>query len=417
MQNLINRSLNTAQNLYFCKVYILFFLVISVVLGFLPVTTFAHKYSNQKETYPAHKKDFLPEESTLFPFKRQFINVTDYFTEDNLKFDINTNPHGIFTSDDNDTSTTADANARKELIELKRQHKKSLISYIDVGNPDADPIVLFHGIPTSSFEWREIISTLAEHGRVIAFDQLGQGYSSKHRSLTYTYKQQLAYTEAFFSALQLDQKKVTIVATDTGGSLGFAYAMRHPEQIKGIAFFETVFGPVPSLDRMTKQAQVFRSPEGNKKIITENTFIKNLIDHSSEIIPPNDTPFTIREFTAEETRSYKHPYLNKKHRRVLAQWVMEIPFMGGSHDGFGDTNIDIWGKFAAYLMTSPVPKLYLFAEPGVLNTIDTTHFVIDNFNTEGSLNWVNLGLGYHFLQEDYPEQIGQEIVDWYQNLP
>ena len=91
--------------------------------------------------------------------------------------------------------------------------------------------------------------------------------------------------------------------------------------------------------------------------------------------------------------------------------------MGGAHDGFGDTNIDIWRKFAEYLMTSPVPKLYLFAEPGVLNTIGTTQFVIDNFNTEGSLSWVNLGLGYHFLQEDYPEQVGQEIIDWYQHLP
>lgn len=359
----------------------------------------------------------LPVDSEkLFPFERLTIDVADFFTQDNLKFDIDLNPGGIFTSDDHDTSPLSDAEARRELIELNESGKKSLISYIDVGDPQADPIVLFHGIPTSMFEWRDVIPYLEKHARVIAFDQIGQGYSSKHKTLTYTYKQQLAYVEAFFAALLLDQKRITLVVTDTGGSLGFAYAMRHPDNIKGLAFFETVFGPVPSLDRMTRQAQVFRSQEGNEKIITENTFIENLIVHTSEVIPPNDTPFTIRSFTEAEIRAYAFPYLNKDHRRVLARWVLEIPFAGGAPDGYGDSNIDIWNQFAGYLMTNPVPKLYLFAEPGVLNTIETSHFVMENFNTENSMSAINLGLGYHFLQEDYPEQVGQAIAQWYRTL-
>ncbi|MDH5414539.1 MAG: alpha/beta fold hydrolase [Flavobacteriaceae bacterium] len=396
-----------------------FYIISFILLGFSIQSALSKAQSLQAHTNPAedHKSNLLPEQSTLFPFKRQYINVTDYFTEDNLKFDAKTNPRGIFTSDDDDISTYSDVEARKELIALNTQHKRSLISYVDVGKPDADPIILFHGIPTSSFEWREIIPILAEHGRVIAFDQLGQGYSSKHRSLTYTYKQQLAYTEAFFAALGLDQEKVTIVATDTGGSLGFAYAMRQPEKIKGLAFFETVFGPAPSLAAMTAQAQQFRSTEGNQKIITENTFIENLIVNSSEIVPPNEVPFSIRPFTEEEIRGYKHPYLNHDHRRALAQWVLEIPITDGAPDGFGNTNIEIWGKFAMYLMTSSVPKLYLFADPGMLNQSPVVDFVLENFNTEGSLRWTNLGLGYHFLQEDYPDQVGKEITDWFLNLP
>jgi len=370
-----------------------------------------------------HAEKNLPETAMpddhdkLFPFERLSIDVTDYFTEANLKFDADMNPSGIFTSDDHDTGSASDALARQELLALNTSGKKSLISYVDVGDPEADPIVLFHGVPTSMFEWRDVILYLEKHARVIAFDQIGQGYSSKHKTLTYTYKQQLAYVEAFFAALQLDQKKTTLVVTDTGGSLGFAYAMRHPENIKGLAFFETVFGPVPSLDMMTKQAQVFRSPEGNEEIITQNTFVENLIVHASEVVPPNDTPFTIRPFTDAEIRAYKFPYLNQDHRKVLARWVLEIPFMGGAPDGYGDTNLEIWSRFAGYLMTNPVPKLYLFAEPGMLNTLETSHFVMENFNTDNSLSSINLGLGYHFLQEDYPEEVGQAIAQWYQLLP
>ena len=392
------------------------FLILAILSFGLPKIVFAKESSFPEQVVALQNKKVSSEHTSLFPSNRSSVNVASYFTEKNLKFDPELNPDGIFTSDDRDTSSYADARARQELIQLNLSGKKSLISYIDVGDPAADPIVLFHGIPTSSFEWRQIIPLLKKHARVIAFDQIGQGHSTKHRQLTYTFKQHLAYTEAFFSALQLDQKKITVVATDTGGSLGFAYAMRHPDKIKGLAFFETVFGPVPTLEAMTAQAQVFRSMEGNRKIIEENTFIENLIVHSAEVIPPNTVPFAIEPFTAEEIRAYKFPYHKKEHRRVLAQWILEIPFIGGAPDGYGDTNIDIWSQFATYLMTSSVPKFYLFAEPGVLNTIGITNFVLENFNTNGSLSWVNLGLGYHFLHEDYAEQVGKEIANWYQNL-
>lgn len=392
------------------------FLILAILSFGLPKIVFAKESSFPEQVVALQNKKVSSEHTSLFPSNRSSVNVASYFTEKNLKFDPELNPDGIFTSDDRDTSSYADARARQELIQLNLSGKKSLISYIDVGDPAADPIVLFHGIPTSSFEWRQIIPLLKKHARVIAFDQIGQGHSTKHRQLTYTFKQHLAYTEAFFSALQLDQKKITVVATDTGSSLGFAYAMRHPDKIKGLAFFETVFGPVPTLEAMTAQAQVFRSMEGNRKIIEENTFIENLIVHSAEVIPPNTVPFAIEPFTAEEIRAYKFPYHKKEHRRVLAQWILEIPFIGGAPDGYGDTNIDIWSQFATYLMTSSVPKFYLFAEPGVLNTIGITNFVLENFNTNGSLSWVNLGLGYHFLHEDYAEQVGKEIANWYQNL-
>jgi len=347
---------------------------------------------------------------------RRYIDVSRYLTNERLKFNLETNPGGIFVSGDADLSTYSDSPARRELISLNAHEVESVISYYELGDPNADPIVLFHGIPASAYEWRMIMPTLAKMGRVIAFDQIGQGRSSKHKSLTYTWKQQLAYTEAFFKALGLDKKRITIVATDTGGSLGFAFAARHPQQIKGLAFFETVLGPVPSFSVMPIQAQQFRSPEGYRRIIDENAFTENLIIHSAEIVPPNDRPFTINPFTPDAIRAYQRPYKKKDNRRVLAQWVREIPIMDGSPDGFGNTNIALWSQFAGYLMTSTVPKLFIYASPGVLNTDPTVQFVLTNYNRNNSLTAINLGLGFHFLHEDNPDQVGYEIADWYQRL-
>ena len=53
------------------------------------------------------------------------------------------------------------------------------IAYVEVG--EGDPIVLLHGNPTSSYLWRNVIPELAESGRVIAPDLIGQGDSDKLR--------------------------------------------------------------------------------------------------------------------------------------------------------------------------------------------------------------------------------------------
>ena len=338
-------------------------------------------------------------------FHRTELSAT--FTEERLRLDATNYPNGLFTSDDSE--------ARDELIALRTSGEGAQVFWMEAGDPSADPIVFFHGIPTWSFLWRGVIPHLVDHGRVIVFDQLGQGLSSKSDSLTYTYKQQLAFVEAFFEEAGLDGQNLTIVAHDTGGSLGFAYAARHPETIKGLAFFETVLGPVPSFDVMPLQAQQFRSDAGNAAIISDNTFIKNLIVNGHETAPPNDRPFLVSPLSRTAVLAYSFPYARKKNRRVLAQWVREIPIIGGAPDGHGDTNLELWGQFGGYLAMSDTPKLLLHASPGVLTTPPTVGFLEANYN---ALTSVDLGeVGYHFLQEDFPAKVGGEIATWYASLP
>ena len=350
--------------------------------------------------------------STEFPFEIQEVEVSDYFTEENLKLNAENNPNGIFTSDDSDTTSSSDAKARQELIELKESGELSTISYVEAGNPEGDPLVLFHGLPTSKYLWRNVIPELPQDAKIIAFDQIGFGNSSKP-DITYTFKQHLAHIEAFFAELGLDEEELTIVNHDSGGTLGFAYAARHEEQIEGLAFFETVFGAIPDFEQMPLQAQFFRSEEGQEAIIEDNIFIQNLIARSSETLPGNDRPFTQRQLSAEEIAVYNEPFQNPEDREVLARFVRELPIVGGDENGFGDTNLEIFTDFAEYLVTSDVEKLLLHVDPGVLTTEPTVEFIEENFNTNDSVKSVDLGTGFHFLQEDQPERVGQEIAQWW----
>ena len=353
--------------------------------------------------------------SAEFPFEIQEVEVSDYFTEENLKFDAQNNPDGIFTADDNDTTSFSDAEARQELIELNESGESSTISYVEAGNPEGDPIVLFHGLPTSKYLWRNVIPELPQDARIIAFDQIGFGDSSKP-DITYTYKQHLAHVEAFFTELGLDDDELTLVNHDSGGTLGFAYAARHEEQIQGLAFFETVFGPIPSLDSelIPEQFNFFRSDEGQEAIVEDNIFIEANIERSSETLLGNEQPLTQRQLSPEEIAAYNEPFQNPEDREVLAQFVREIPVLEGEENGFGDTNLEIFADFAEYLATSDVEKLLLNFDPGFAVSEPTVELVESNFNTGDSLKSVDLGSGFHFVQEDQPVSIGREISEWFE---
>ena len=51
------------------------------------------------------------------------------------------------------------------------------MAYVEVG--EGDPIVFLHGNPTSSYLWRNVIPHVADLGRCIAPDLIGQGDSEK----------------------------------------------------------------------------------------------------------------------------------------------------------------------------------------------------------------------------------------------
>lgn len=93
-------------------------------------------------------------------------------------------------------------------------------------------LVLLHGFPTSSFDWRETIRLLPDR-KVLAFDFLGFGLSDKPRDHNYTLSWQADLTEelvdrfggggpAYVCAHDLGTSVATeLLARDLAGELGF----------------------------------------------------------------------------------------------------------------------------------------------------------------------------------------------------
>ena len=103
---------------------------------------------------------------------------------------------------------------------------------------EGTPVVLLHGIPQTSHEWRYVMPRLAETYTVIAPDLRGLGDSTRPAGV-YDKKT----LGADIAALVIDHlgfKRFHIVGHDWGGPVAFAVAAAHPEAVRTLTILDVV---------------------------------------------------------------------------------------------------------------------------------------------------------------------------------
>jgi pimeloyl-ACP methyl ester carboxylesterase len=137
------------------------------------------------------------------------------------------------------THTDSSADNPNE-IQVPIIHRKRIeadgvrVFYREAGDPNAPVVLLLHGFPASSFQYRELIPRLADRYRVIAPDLPGFGFTEIPAARNYVYAfDALAKTiEAFTDALNL--KSYALYIFDYGAPTGLRLAMAHPERVTAI---------------------------------------------------------------------------------------------------------------------------------------------------------------------------------------
>ncbi|RZU76108.1 pimeloyl-ACP methyl ester carboxylesterase [Micromonospora kangleipakensis] len=108
------------------------------------------------------------------------------------------------------------------------------VFYREAGLPDAPPLVLLHGFPTSSHMFRELIPALADQYHVVAPDHIGFGYSSAPSLADFPYTFD-ALTDVTASLLdQLDIRRYAVYMQDYGAPIALRLLLRRPESISAI---------------------------------------------------------------------------------------------------------------------------------------------------------------------------------------
>ena len=108
------------------------------------------------------------------------------------------------------------------------------VFYREAGASDAPVVLLLHGFPTSSFQYRELIPRLADRYRVIAPDLPGFGFTEvpEKRHYKYTFDALAGTILAFTDALDL--QRYALYVFDYGAPTGFRLAMARPERVTAI---------------------------------------------------------------------------------------------------------------------------------------------------------------------------------------
>lgn len=272
------------------------------------------------------------------------------------------------------------------------------MAYVEQGL--GDPIVLLHGNPSSSYEWRQVLPYLDGLGRCLVPDLVGMGDSARlpHSGPgTYRFVEHRGYLDGLLRVLGAEQR-VTLVLRDWGTALGLDWAYRHPDAVRGIALMEAFVAP-SSWSEWPAEAvalfQTLRSPAGEELVLEQNLVIEHLL--------PGEL---IRPLGAENLAEYRRPYLEPgESRRPTLSWPREIPVDGEPRDVH-----DVITRYAAWLARSAIPKLFVEAVPGAMFPAHralaaswpaTTHVRVD---------------AGHLVPQDAPDAVGSAVADWLRGL-
>ena len=271
------------------------------------------------------------------------------------------------------------------------------IHYIEEG--EGQPVVFLHGMPTSNYLWRNIIPKMSGEFRCIAPDLIGMGKSSKP-DIDYRIFDHIHFIEKFLD--QLDLKNIIFVLHGWGSVIGFDYAMRHQDRVKGLAFYEAHVRPVIDWDLLSLPVQQFASLLDDEEacyraVIDENYMVEQLLPQS-----------ILRHLEPEEMEYYRAPFKDPKSRKPIWSYIQDLPLGEGPSDV-----IDLIGNYSKALQKSDIPKLLLFAIPGFITPVATIKWCRDNLK---ELTIADLGEALHFVQETNPNAFSHALGEWSQSL-
>ena len=271
------------------------------------------------------------------------------------------------------------------------------MAYVEMG--EGDPIVYLHGNPTSSYLWRNVMPHTEALGRSIAIDLIGMGDSDRLEDSgpdRYRFVEHREYLDAALDALGVTAAgNAVLVVHDWGSALGFDWANRNRDAVRGLVYMEALVRPVtweewPEAPRRVFQG--FRSEAGEDMVLAKNIFVERVLPGSIQ-----------RDLAPEEMEVYRRPFREPgESRPPTLTWPRQIPIEGEPADVTA-----IVGGYAAWLAECEVPKLFVNADPGAILTGAQREFC------RGWKNQTEVTVkGSHFIQEDSPHAIGEAIADF-----
>ena len=167
------------------------------------------------------------------------------------------------------------------------------IFYREAGPDGAPAVLLPHGYPCSSFQYRNFMPALADRWRLLAPDFPGFGYSDTPKDFSFTFDGYADVLDRFADALNLS--RCALYLHDYGSQIGLRLAIRRPERVAALVIqngdiYEDVLGP-----KYAALLDYFANPSGERRAklveaVSEagfrDEFVNEVRSDLAERIPP-----------------------------------------------------------------------------------------------------------------------------------
>jgi pimeloyl-ACP methyl ester carboxylesterase len=248
------------------------------------------------------------------------------------------------------------------------------IFYREAGPRDAPVVLLPHGYPCSSYEFRNLMPLLAGRWRLIAPDFPGCGYSATPDDFSYGFDGYSKFLSAFATAV--GAQRFTLYLHDFGSWIGLRLAMREPQRIAGLIIqngdiYEDELGP------SYEGLKAFRndpSPSAKAKLgeaVSEEGYREEFLNGSLGDIAKRISPdlWTLHWALTTERR-------RQIHRDVIASWwdnAAWFPRYQAYLRDYRPPTLIVWGPqdgympagaAKAYLRDLPDAELHLLEDAG-----------------------------------------------------
>jgi haloalkane dehalogenase len=268
------------------------------------------------------------------------------------------------------------------------------INYLEQGS--GNTVVFLHGMPTSSFLWRNIIPELAAHQvRCIAPDLIGMGQSDSP-DIDYSITDHVDYFVKFMRSLDL--KNVVLVMHGFGSIIGLEYAKLHSSNVRGLVLFESHLKPFFTKDlSLPLQELIYKlllADDLEKQVMKNNIIVKTFFNSG-----------VLTKLPEKILMEYQKPFLKESNRGVLFKYITEILNLNNSN-----VINTIIGGYQKFLSTTAIPKCLLYATPGMFTSIETVMWAKNNLK---NIETFDLGNSLHFAQETCPFVFSESLVTWY----
>ncbi|MEV8636269.1 alpha/beta hydrolase [Streptosporangium sp. NPDC051023] len=106
------------------------------------------------------------------------------------------------------------------------------VFYREAGPADAPTLLLLHGFPSASHQFRRLIDALGDRYHLIAPDYPGFGHTEAPAGFEYSFDGLADVVEGFVDKLGLE--RFALYTFDFGAPVGFRLAVRRPELVTGL---------------------------------------------------------------------------------------------------------------------------------------------------------------------------------------